>query len=63
MTSRGAATRYARALFDVASKEGDVQQAGRDLAAFAGLVHGNEMLQRTLTSPAIPVQNKRAVVE
>lgn len=63
MTSRGAATRYARALFDVASKEGDVQQAGRDLKAFAGLVAGNEMLSRTLTSPAIPVQNKRGVVE
>ena len=63
MTSRGAATRYARALFDVATKEGDVQQAGRDLQAFAGLVAGNEMLARTLTNPAIPAQNKRAVVE
>ena len=28
MTSRTAANRYARALFDVAAKEGDVQQAG-----------------------------------
>ena len=35
MTSRGAATRYARALFDVAQKEADIQQAGRELAAFA----------------------------
>ena len=63
MTSRGAATRYARALFDVARKEGDIQQAGRDLAAFAGLVAGNEMLSRTLSNPAIPVQRKRGVVE
>jgi F-type H+-transporting ATPase subunit delta len=63
MTSRTAATRYARALFDVAAKEGDVQQAGRDLGGFAALVAGNEMLARTLTNPAIPVQNKRAVVE
>lgn len=63
MTSRGAATRYARALFDVATKEGDVQQAGRDLQAFAGLVAGNEMLARTLANPAIPAQNKRAVIE
>jgi F-type H+-transporting ATPase subunit delta len=63
MTARGAATRYARALFDVATKEGDVQQAGRDLQAFAALVAGNEMLARTLTNPAIPVQRKRAVVE
>ena len=63
MTSRTAATRYARALFDVASKEGDIQQAGRDLNAFATLVAGNEMLFRTLTNPAIPIQNKRAVVD
>ncbi|MEX2660728.1 MAG: ATP synthase F1 subunit delta [Vicinamibacterales bacterium] len=63
MTSRGAATRYARALFDVARKEGDVQQAGRDIGAFAGLVAGHEMLMRTFANPAIPSARKRAVVE
>jgi F-type H+-transporting ATPase subunit delta len=63
MTSRGAATRYARALFDVARKEGDVQQAGRDIGAFAGLVAGHEMLMRTFANPAIPAARKRAVVE
>ena len=63
MTSRSAATRYARALFDVAAKEGDVQQAGRDLKGFATLVAGNEMLQRTLTNPAIPSARKRGVIE
>jgi len=63
MTSRGAATRYARALFDVARKEGDIQQVGRDIAAFAGLVAGNEPLSRVFANPAIPAQRKRAVVE
>jgi F-type H+-transporting ATPase subunit delta len=63
MTSRGAATRYARALFDVARKEGDIQQAGRELSQFAALVAGNEMLSRTLANPAIPAPRKRAVVE
>ncbi len=63
MTSRGAATRYARALFDVARKEGDIQQVGRDIAAFAGLVAGNESLARVFANPAIPAQRKRAVVE
>ena len=63
MTSRGSAMRYARALFDVARKESDVQQAGRELSAFANLVAGNEMLSRTLTNPAIPAPRKRAVVE
>jgi F-type H+-transporting ATPase subunit delta len=63
MTSRAAATRYARALFDVALKESDVQQVSRDLDAFVAVVTGHEMLQRVLTNPAIPVQRKRAVVQ
>jgi F-type H+-transporting ATPase subunit delta len=63
MTSRGAATRYARALFDVARKEGDVQQAGREIGAFAGVVAGHEMLLRTFANPAIPAARKRVVVE
>ena len=63
MTSRASAVRYARALFDVAKKEADVQQVGREISAFANLVSSHEMLARTLANPAIPVQRKRAVVE
>lgn len=63
MTSRVAATRYARALFDVARKEGDIHQAGRDVAGFARLVAENEALSRAFANPAIPAQRKRAVVE
>ncbi len=64
MTSRGAASRYARALFDVARKESDdIQQVGREIDAFAGLVAGNEMLTRTFANPAIPAPRKRAIVE
>jgi F-type H+-transporting ATPase subunit delta len=64
MTSRAAGTRYARALFDVAIKESaDVQQIGRDLAAFARMVSGNEELARVLSNPAIPMTRKRGVVE
>ena len=63
MTSRAAGIRYARALFDVARKEGDIDQAGRDLAAFAQLVAGHELLPRVLANPAIPAPRKRAVVE
>ena len=57
MTSRAAATRYARALFDVARKEGDVQQAGRDFAGFAGLVAGHDSLAN-FTNPAIPAPKR-----
>jgi F-type H+-transporting ATPase subunit delta len=63
MTSRAAGTRYARALFDVARKEGNVEQAGRDLAAFAQLVAGHDLLARVLSNPAIPAARKRAVIE
>ena len=63
MTSRGAALRYARALFDVAVKEDDIQQIGRDLAAFNTLVSGHELLGRVLVNPAIPAARKRAVIE
>lgn len=63
MTSRSAGTRYARALFDVASKEGDVQQAGRDLTAFNDLVVNHEPLAKIFANPAIPAPKKKAVVE
>jgi F-type H+-transporting ATPase subunit delta len=64
MTSRGAATRYARALFDVTLAEGtDLLQTQHDLGDFARLVAGNESLKRVLTNPAIPAARKRGVVE
>jgi F-type H+-transporting ATPase subunit delta len=64
MTSRGAAIRYARALFDVTLGEGkDLIQTQQDLSNFARLVAGNDALQRVLTNPAIPAARKRGVVE
>ena len=63
MTSRASGTRYARALFDVARKEGRVEDTGRDLAAFAQLVAGHDLLARVLSNPAIPAPRKRAVIE
>ncbi len=64
MTSRAAASRYARALFDVMLQErGELEWAGRDLSSFAGLVSENPALERVLSNPAIPAARKRAVVE
>ena len=54
MTSRAAANRYARALFDVALKEANVEKAQEDLQQFADLVAGHEMLSHTLANPAVP---------
>jgi F-type H+-transporting ATPase subunit delta len=63
MTSRAAGTRYARALFDVARKEADIELVGRDLAGFAALVASHDTLPRILSNPAVPAAKKRAVVE
>jgi len=65
VTSRAAGTRYARALFDVVLKEDEagLEQAGGDLASFADMVAGHEMLSRVLSNPGVPAQRKRAVIE
>jgi F-type H+-transporting ATPase subunit delta len=64
MTSRGAAIRYARALFDTAlAEKKDVQAVGRELTAFVQLITGNDGLMRVLTNPAIPASRKHGVVE
>jgi F-type H+-transporting ATPase subunit delta len=64
MTSRGAAARYARALFDIAlAEKRDVADTYRELAQFVSLVETNPSLGRVLTNPAIPASRKRSLVE
>lgn len=68
MTSRAAAARYARALFDVVRKESggrqaDLEKVQQDLSDFAEVVTGHEGLSRAMANPAIPAAKKRAVVE
>jgi F-type H+-transporting ATPase subunit delta len=64
MTSRGAAIRYARALFDTTlAEKRDVAAAYNELSQFASLLTTNPTLQRVLTNPAIPASRKRSVVE
>ncbi len=62
MSTRATAARYANALFDVAIKESNPEQAERELTAFADVVGGHAELQRVLVNPAIPAANKRAAV-
>ena len=63
MPSRASATRYARALFDVALKESDPVRVERDLASFAGLMSSNAELSGALTNPAVPASAKRQIVD
>jgi F-type H+-transporting ATPase subunit delta len=64
MTNRSAATRYARALMDVALQEqADVSAIELELAAFSELLSKNEGIAKPLLNPAVPAPKKRAVVE
>jgi F-type H+-transporting ATPase subunit delta len=63
MSTRGSATRYARALLDVAIKESIAERAERDLTSFGDLVAQHPQLERALTHPAIPTARKRALTE
>ncbi|MFN7917583.1 MAG: ATP synthase F1 subunit delta [Vicinamibacterales bacterium] len=64
MTNRTAATRYARALLDVAQKEQvDLSTIDTQLASLAALVEQHDALRKALLNPAVPVPRKRAAVE
>jgi F-type H+-transporting ATPase subunit delta len=64
MTARTAATRYARALFDVALKERvDLTAVESQLAGFADLFRKHDTLARVLVNPAVPAPRKRATVD
>ena len=64
MTHRTAATRYARALFDVALKErADLTRVESELSGFWGLIEGHDALAKALFNPAVPAPKKRAAVD
>lgn len=63
MTNKTAATRYARALLDVAVREkGELQEIEEELAAFVDLFTKHSILEKVLLNPAVPVGRKRATV-
>ena len=62
MTEQAAATRYARALFEVSLDSGDPQRSERDLAAFQELVDGHEALGQVVLNRAISPGVKKAIV-
>lgn len=64
MTNKTAASRYARALFDVAVQEhADLEAIGTELAAFNRVIASHRDLEKVLLNPAVPVTRKRAAVE
>jgi F-type H+-transporting ATPase subunit delta len=64
MTNSTAATRYARALLDVAVKEkADVDQIERELASVVDLFAKYPALERVFLNPVVPVPRKRAAMD
>lgn len=64
MTNRTAATRYARALLDVAVKENaDLDQVERELASIVDLFQQHKVLSQVLLNPVVPVPRKRAAMD
>lgn len=64
MTSGAAASRYARALFDVVLKEGgDVEKVQADFQQFVDLFKQHPVLASTLGNPAIPASKKQGVAQ
>ncbi len=63
MTTRTAALRYGRALFDVALKEqADLSKIEEQLAAFGDLFAQHPALAKVLLNPAVPAPRKRSAV-
>lgn len=63
MTNRTAASRYARALIDVALQErADLDRIHQELTAFADLFQRHAQLEKVLLNPGVPIQRKRAAV-
>ncbi len=62
MTSRTAATRYARALLDVAMAESDPELVERQLGEFVDLLTAHPPLNDVLVNPAIPAVHKQGVI-
>jgi F-type H+-transporting ATPase subunit delta len=60
--SRALASRYARALFEVAVSEADPRVVETDLASFVALFEQHAPLRRALWNPAVPVERKQAAV-
>ena len=64
MTNRSAASRYARALLDVALLENaDVSTIGQELAEFSELFTKNEAIAKILLNPAVPAPSKGTAVK
>ncbi|MCC7181124.1 MAG: F0F1 ATP synthase subunit delta [Acidobacteria bacterium] len=62
MSTRTSATRYARALFDIARQESDIAKVDQDLAAVVSAIAENAELAQVLASRAVPEAARRNII-
>jgi len=62
MSTRTSATRYAKALLDVATSDDAAAKVERDLTTFADLLSGHTELRQALLSPSVAASAKRGIV-
>ena len=62
MSTRTSATRYAKALLEVASQHADAGQVERQLTTFVETLDAHPELRQALTTPSVPAARKRAIV-
>lgn len=56
-------TAYARAMFDVARAEGNLQRIGDELFRFARALEGSDELRTALSDPHLPPSRRQQIVE
>ena len=54
---------YARALLDIASSEGHLDEVEDELFRFARIIEGNDDLRMTLANPGLPLDARSAIVD
>ncbi len=62
MALKASATRYARALLDVAIGQSDPTKIENDLSSFSAMLAGHSELHRVLTNPRVPVAARAALI-
>jgi len=61
MSTRTAATRYAKALLAAAASDADAAAIDRDLAELSAAMHAHRELHQALTSPSVRATGKRKI--
>ena len=62
MTGTRAASRYAKAIFEIASSKGQAEIVGKDMLGIAELIQSNAELKEFILNPTVSVEAKNAAL-